>query len=106
MRSDGTGYRFVKALGHTVTETSPALVPLLIKDGHFFKELSGLSVDAELIVSDSKRKSSFAINDHHAGLSGPSPMNISRNFIAHGTQLSINLANKALKPATSNYLER
>ena len=42
--SDGFGYRLAKSLGHTVTETWPALVPLLLPDGpdgHWLKAAQG-----------------------------------------------------------------
>lgn len=100
--SDGIGYRFAKALGHTVTQTQPALVPLLVQDGYFLKELSGLSVEAELVVSDSRKKKLYAFTGPvlftHFGLSGPSAMNVSRHLTATpgtaapGSALSINLA--------------
>ncbi|WP_148408995.1 NAD(P)/FAD-dependent oxidoreductase [Murimonas intestini] len=41
--STGDGYRFARAAGHTVSELSPALVPLNIKED-FAKQLQGLSL--------------------------------------------------------------
>ncbi len=41
--SDGDGYRFAKALGHSVTPLSPSLVPLEVK-GSLCKEMMGLSL--------------------------------------------------------------
>ena len=46
--SDGAGYELARALGHTVTRTFPALVPLTLPDGHFLRTLSGLSAPATL----------------------------------------------------------
>ena len=41
--SDGNGHRLLQDLGHTVTETKPALVPLTTKED-FYKDLQGLSL--------------------------------------------------------------
>src|SRR5712671_934148 len=40
--SDGSGYELVRALGHFVTPTFPALVPLVIEKGHRITEISGV----------------------------------------------------------------
>ena len=48
--SDGFGYELARNLGHTITPTFPALVPLLLPDAHELTQLSGTSVDAELAV--------------------------------------------------------
>jgi len=98
--SDGIGYRFAKALGHTVTDTHPALVPLLVKDGFFLNKLSGLSVDAELAVSDPRKKKLYAFTGPvlftHFGLSGPSAMNVSRHLATTpGSTLTINFTGQS-----------
>ena len=41
--SDGNGHRLLQDVGHTVTETKPALVPLTTKED-FYKDLQGLSL--------------------------------------------------------------
>ncbi len=41
--SDGDGYRMAKELGHTVTELTPSLVPI-VEDGHFCSRMQGLSL--------------------------------------------------------------
>src|SRR5207247_5737935 len=48
--SDGHGYEIVRSLGHSVTQTFPALVPLVIDDDHWIKKISGTSADVELSV--------------------------------------------------------
>ncbi|MCE2654058.1 MAG: NAD(P)/FAD-dependent oxidoreductase [Planctomycetaceae bacterium] len=49
--SDGAGYRFAKALGHSVTPlVTPALVPLTLADGCFIRELSGLTLNTTLTL--------------------------------------------------------
>lgn len=84
--SDGLGYEFAKSLGHTVTKTTPALVPLVLTKGHWLTALSGLTVEAELAVVSGTGKilhrqpGSTLLT--HFGLSGPTPMDISRHWIA------------------------
>ncbi|QDU34092.1 adenylylsulfate reductase subunit alpha [Poriferisphaera corsica] len=84
--SDGSGYTLAQALGHTITNTTPALVPLTFPKGHYLTSLSGLSFDTTLTLSASTGKT---IHQHsasllltHFGLSGPAAMDISRHFIA------------------------
>jgi predicted Rossmann fold flavoprotein len=85
--SDGSGYELVRILGHTVTPTFPALVPLVVEKGHWITELSGISVDAELAV---KSPTGRVLQRHrgsmlftHFGLSGPVVLDISRHWIAN-----------------------
>ena len=84
--SDGSGYGLVQKLGHTVTKTFPALVPLVVPPGHWITEISGTSVEAELAV---KSPTGRVIKRHrgsmlftHFGLSGPAVLDISRHWIA------------------------
>jgi len=85
--SDGSGYELARALGHTVTPTFPALVPLVVEKGHWITELSGISVDAELAVKSptgrilQRHRGSMLFT--HFGLSGPVVLDISRHWIAH-----------------------
>jgi predicted Rossmann fold flavoprotein len=90
--SDGAGYQFARALGHTITErVFPALVPLIVGPGsQWLTELSGVSCRAALEVRSGtgKRLARFE-NDllcTHFGLSGPGPMDASRYLAAarHG----------------------
>ncbi|MEC9373185.1 MAG: aminoacetone oxidase family FAD-binding enzyme, partial [Planctomycetota bacterium] len=83
--SDGAGYAFARALGHTVTErVFPALVPLTLPKDHFLCGLSGLTFDATLEVrgGGGKRLASFTNSTlcAHFGLSGPSVLDISRYY--------------------------
>ncbi|MEA2236994.1 MAG: hypothetical protein QOC81_1718 [Thermoanaerobaculia bacterium] len=84
--SDGSGYALARALGHTVTSTFPALVPLIVEHGHWITAISGTSVDAELSV---KSPTGRVLHRHrgsmlftHFGLSGPAVLDISRHWIA------------------------
>jgi predicted Rossmann fold flavoprotein len=85
--SDGSGYDLARALGHTVTKTFPALVPLVVTKGHWITEISGVSMDAELAV---KSPTGRVLQRHrgsmlftHFGLSGPVVLDISRHWIAN-----------------------
>ncbi|HEX6087942.1 MAG TPA: NAD(P)/FAD-dependent oxidoreductase [Thermoanaerobaculia bacterium] len=84
--SDGSGYALVRALGHTVTDTFPALVPLILEPGHWMTSLSGTSADVELTVrSDTgkvlaRHRGSMLFT--HFGISGPVALDISRHWIA------------------------
>jgi predicted Rossmann fold flavoprotein len=82
--SDGHGWKMMKAVGHSVTDTWPALVPLLLQDGHGHRDLSGISHPAKLTVnSDGKNIDSTTgqMLWTHLGVSGPAPMDISRTWI-------------------------
>src|SRR5436305_281767 len=46
--SDGHGYTIARSLGHTITETFPGLVPLIIDEVHWMRELSGTSAEVEI----------------------------------------------------------
>ncbi len=98
--SDGQGYAFAKALGHSVTKTTPALVPLVLEKGHWLTKLSGLAADVELMVVSGTGKvlqrQAGAMLLTHFGLSGPGVMDISRHWIAAkatdpGAKLQANL---------------
>lgn len=81
--SDGQGYSIAKSLGHTMTpRIFPALVPLTTPDGHFLRELSGVSVPAEVIVRGAGAKPIASFTNSvlftHFGLSGPAILDASR----------------------------
>jgi predicted Rossmann fold flavoprotein len=83
--SDGQGYALARALGHTVTPTFPALVPLTLPQDHFVTTLSGITTDAtlEVVSATGRRLASFTGSTllTHFGLSGPAVLDISRHFI-------------------------
>jgi len=79
--SDGFGYSLARRLGHSVSATAPALVPLLLKDSMFHKQLSGLSQDVELTTMVQGRKVDQRTGSMlwtHFGISGPVVMDASR----------------------------
>ncbi|MBM4006247.1 MAG: aminoacetone oxidase family FAD-binding enzyme [Planctomycetes bacterium] len=83
--SDGAGLDMAISLGHTLTErVVPSLVPLLLQEGHWLRELSGLALPAELRVTDpaGKRLARFegSLLCTHFGLSGPVALDISRHW--------------------------
>ncbi len=83
--SDGRGYDFVRSMGHTVTRIFPALVPLIVTEPPFIRELSGIAapVIARVHAGTGKR-----LHEHrgdllctHFGLSGPVILDISRHLL-------------------------
>jgi len=84
--SDGAGYTIARSLGHTVTDTFPGLVPLVIDEPHWMRELSGTSAEAGVEVRSSTgrvlRRDRGSMLLTHFGLSGPVVLDISRHWIA------------------------
>lgn len=83
--SDGTAYELAKALGHSVSSTFPALVPLLVPAKHWITSLTGLTLTARLtLVGTSGRKlqqEQGSLLFTHFGLSGPLILDMSRHWI-------------------------
>ncbi len=95
--STGDGYKFAKKFGHTVTEISPSLVPLVVKSPHI-KELMGLSLRNIAIKVLCNGKEIY--NDFgemlftHYGLSGPVILSASshmRDISKNNYEISIDL---------------
>lgn len=83
--SDGAGYEMVRRLGHHVTSTFPALVPLTIHGDHWLKDLRGIAHDVEVRLRDPRGR---ILHRHrgsllftHFGLSGPVVLDVSRHWI-------------------------
>ncbi len=85
--SDGHGWQIARALGHTVTATHPALVPLVLADDFGHADLSGVSQTVELSIFAHGRLLDRRIGSMlwtHFGVSGPVVMDASRHWtIAH-----------------------
>jgi len=82
--SDGSGYALVRALGHAVTETHPALVPLVLRSDFFHAALRGVSHPAELTtLANGKRidRRSGSLLWTHFGISGPVVLDASRHWV-------------------------
>lgn len=96
--SDGAGWQLIQRLGHTVTPTYPALVPLVLHEDFFHARLSGLAQEVELksfaggkLVD--RRKGSLLWT--HFGVSGPVVMDASRFWVighARGEQPELRCA--------------
>ncbi len=83
--SDGAGYELAQSLGHTVTHTHPALVPLVLDDTFFHADLAGVSAEVELACYvDGKLadRRTGAMLFAHFGITGPVAMDISRHWLA------------------------
>ncbi|MFO0828424.1 MAG: NAD(P)/FAD-dependent oxidoreductase [Phycisphaerales bacterium] len=83
--SDGGGYALARSLGHSITErVFPALVPLVLPDGHPLRTLSGVTFDAEVRLVSASGKALRRFVDStlctHFGLSGPSVLDVSRYY--------------------------
>ena len=84
--SDGAGWEFARALGHTVTpRLLPALVGLNLAEDCYVREHAGLTLETTLEVRapSGKRLASRTASTlcTHTGISGPGPMDISRHFL-------------------------
>lgn len=84
--SDGFGYELARRLGHTVTPTvTPGLVPLLLPNGHFLRELMGIALVATIELRSATGRRLIAFTDStlltHFGLSGPSVLDVSRYYL-------------------------
>lgn len=80
--SDGSGYALVARLGHEVTTTVPALVPLVLAAG-FHRDLSGVAHPVELrTVVDGKLadRRTGSLLWTHFGASGPVVLDASRHW--------------------------
>ncbi|MFG0292946.1 MAG: NAD(P)/FAD-dependent oxidoreductase [Phycisphaerales bacterium JB050] len=84
--SDGAGYAFAKAMGHTITDrVFPSLVPILLgEQAKHITDLSGIASVATLEVRSGTGKKLKEFTNStlctHFGLSGPGPLDISRYF--------------------------
>lgn len=82
--SDGSGYKLLKSLGHTITDTYPALVQLTVKE-KIVKSLKGMRVKCNVTLYDKDYlvdKSSGELLFTDYGLSGIAIMDISRSVKA------------------------
>ena len=85
--SPGIGVQLARNLGHTIVQTTPALVPLLLDERNRFSinhELSGVSQDVELAVWVDGRVSTRLKGSllwTHFGISGPVALNASRHWL-------------------------
>jgi len=110
--SDGSGWGLVQHLGHTVTNTYPALVPLLLDDSFFHAHLSGISHEVMLTTRVKNRivdRRTGSLLWTHFGVSGPVVMDASRFWVlaaeqGHNVQLHLNCFPHATYKEVENWL--
>ena len=102
--STGDGYKIAQALGHTVTELKPSLVPLTVHEG-FCSRLSGLALKNVTlsVFEEGKKKPVFSELGEmlftHFGISGPLTLSASAHMRRMGK--TTYTAYIDLKPALS-----
>lgn len=84
--SDGSGFAIAASLGHQLTDPIlPSLVPLVLKDGHFIRSLSGLTLPTRLTLTTPSGKQICSAEGStlctHQGLSGPAVLDVSRHYL-------------------------
>ena len=100
--SDGAGYAFARALGHTLVPQTPGLAPLVLDPNTPYSihaELSGIAVDGEITVwidGAIATRLTGALLWTHFGVSGPLVLNASRHWARarveqRGVRLTLNL---------------
>lgn len=82
--SDGFGLTLARALGHRITPTFPALVPLVVVDGPW-RRLAGISLVATVTARRGDKSIERRTGDllfTHRGFSGPLALDMSRHVTA------------------------
>ncbi len=110
--SDGLGWDLVQQLGHTMTPTCPALVPLLLDASFFHAELSGISHEVTLTTRVNERivdRRTGSLLWTHFGISGPVTMDASRFWVlaheqGHHVQLHLNSVPQSTHQDIENWL--
>lgn len=81
--STGDGFRWLRAISHTIIDPDPSLVPVRVKES-WVKELSGISFeDAKLSIFQNGKKQGSKRGKllfTHFGLSGPLVINMSKDI--------------------------
>lgn len=87
--SDGTAFKWLQNIGHTVTVPTPSLVPITVKDA-WVSRLAGLSLSGikVTVLQDKTKKYEVRKNEikntkvlfTHVGLSGPTILNMSADI--------------------------
>lgn len=108
--SDGFGYVLARRLGHTVTDTWPALVPLNLPPDHWLTDLSGVTLDVELTLSGKTGKALYKQSGPmllaHFGITGPAAMDISRHLRDYPDQAPRKLTAHLCPDLTFDQLDR
>jgi predicted Rossmann fold flavoprotein len=108
--SDGSGWQLARELGHTVTSTHMALVPLVLDPAFFHASLSGIAQDVELstvVQGKPIDRRAGALLWTHFGISGPAVMDASRHWvIAHDQGQAPQMLCNLLYPDTFEAVEK
>jgi predicted Rossmann fold flavoprotein len=108
--SDGSGWEMLRELGHAVTPTYAALVPLVLPPQMFHAELAGVSQDVELSIFVGGKRIDHRIGSllwTHFGISGPVVMDASRHWtVAHETNAAPTLQCNLLPGESFELAER
>ncbi len=108
--SDGSGLELARGLGHSVTPTCAALVPLVLDARMFHGSLSGIAIESELSTfvggkRIDRRTGSLLFT--HFGISGPVVMDASRHWVmAHEAGLAPEMRCNLLPPDDFEAVER
>ncbi|MBH1942379.1 NAD(P)/FAD-dependent oxidoreductase [Mobilitalea sibirica] len=102
--STGDGYTFAKNIGHRITELSPSLVPIHVKEA-YIKDLMGLSLkNIEVTVTNEQKviyRDFGELLFTHFGVSGPVVLSASSFIIPYLKSSKKLILNIDLKPALS-----
>ncbi|MFT4144065.1 MAG: NAD(P)/FAD-dependent oxidoreductase [Mobilitalea sp.] len=100
--STGDGFEFAKSMGHTITQLSPSLVPIHVKES-FVKELMGLSLkNVEVTISAGQKvifKEFGELLFTHFGVSGPIILSASSYILPYLNKQETLQISIDLKPA-------
>ena len=81
--SDGSGWEIARQLGHSVTPTYAALVPLVLAPSMFHTQVSGIAQEVELstlVAGKTIDRRTGSLLWTHFGISGPVVMDASRHW--------------------------
>jgi predicted Rossmann fold flavoprotein len=82
--SDGSGWKLAAQLGHSVTSTYAALVPLVLEGSMFHAAVAGVAMEVELSTFADGKRIDRRRGDMlwtHFGISGPVVMDASRHWV-------------------------
>ena len=100
--STGDGYSFAKAMGHTVTDLYPSLVPVHVREP-YVKDLMGLSLkNVEVMISAGQKQIYRDFGEFlftHFGVSGPVILSASSHIVPYLNKKEDLILSIDLKPA-------
>jgi predicted Rossmann fold flavoprotein len=108
--SDGSGWEIIRRLGHSVTPTFAALVPLVLEEKMFHAGLAGIAQEVQLETFSGgrlvdRRRGSLLWT--HFGVSGPVVMDASRHWVmAHESGKQARMECNLLPPDSFEAVEK